>query len=210
MWLRAVKYRLTSGDAEQARRTLDRSLQVDEGSMQGLGRAAGAPTRAAHWGGTRCRGCVIHAGVHVYCNLQPAHLQPASAALPAPACLQSLPKFEHIRMISQTGLLEFKLGDAGGWAAHAAGLGIALHSLAAISCAGNACASWAGLDLAREPACLPFTANRAAPAPVPAAPCAERGRSVFEGVLRNYPKRLDLWSVYLDQEVALGDAQRIR
>ena len=29
-------------------------------------------------------------------------------------------------------------------------------------------------------------------------------------MLRNYPKRLDLWSVYLDQEVALGDAQRIR
>ncbi len=28
---------------------------------------------------------------------------------------------------------------------------------------------------------------------------AERGRSIFEGVLRNYPKRLDLWSVYLDQ-----------
>lgn len=43
----------------------------------------------------------------------------------------------------------------------------------------------------------------------PLAP-AERGRSIFEGVLRNYPKRLDLWSVYLDQEVALGDQQRIR
>jgi hypothetical protein len=39
---------------------------------------------------------------------------------------------------------------------------------------------------------------------------AERGRSLFEGVLRNYPKRLDLWSVYLDQEVAQGDQQRIR
>lgn len=39
---------------------------------------------------------------------------------------------------------------------------------------------------------------------------AERGRSLFEGVLRNYPKRLDLWSVYLDQEVAAGDPQRIR
>ncbi|PRW55969.1 RNA binding rRNA processing [Chlorella sorokiniana] len=64
--------------------------------------------------------------------------------------LQSLPKFEHVRMISQTGLLEFKLGDE------------------------------------------------------------ERGRSLFEGVLRNYPKRLDLWSVYLDQEVAAGDQQRIR
>lgn len=29
--------------------------------------------------------------------------------------------------------------------------------------------------------------------------CAERGRSVFEGVLVNCPKRTDLWNVYLDQ-----------
>ena len=28
---------------------------------------------------------------------------------------------------------------------------------------------------------------------------AERGRALFEGILRNYPRRLDLWSVYLDQ-----------
>ena len=28
---------------------------------------------------------------------------------------------------------------------------------------------------------------------------ADRGRSLFEGVLREYPKRTDLWSVYLDQ-----------
>lgn len=27
----------------------------------------------------------------------------------------------------------------------------------------------------------------------------ERARSIFEGILRNYPKRVDLWSVYLDQ-----------
>lgn len=39
---------------------------------------------------------------------------------------------------------------------------------------------------------------------------AERGRSMFEGVLRNYPKRLDLWSVYLDQEIAAGEQARIR
>lgn len=52
VWLRALKYRLTSGDPEGARRTLDRSLQ-------------------------------------------------------------SLPAFEHVRMISQAGLLEFKQGDAG-------------------------------------------------------------------------------------------------
>ena len=28
---------------------------------------------------------------------------------------------------------------------------------------------------------------------------ADRGRSLFERVLREYPKRTDLWSVYLDQ-----------
>lgn len=28
---------------------------------------------------------------------------------------------------------------------------------------------------------------------------AERGRGILEGVLRNYPKRLDLWSLYIDQ-----------
>ena len=28
---------------------------------------------------------------------------------------------------------------------------------------------------------------------------ADRARSIFESILRNYPKRLDLWSVYLDQ-----------
>lgn len=39
---------------------------------------------------------------------------------------------------------------------------------------------------------------------------AERGRSLFEGVLRNYPRRLDLWSVYLDQEVGQGDQPRVR
>ena len=38
----------------------------------------------------------------------------------------------------------------------------------------------------------------------------ERGRGIFEGVLRNYPKRLDLWSVYLDQEIKAGEQPRIR
>ena len=28
---------------------------------------------------------------------------------------------------------------------------------------------------------------------------AERGRGVLESVLRNYPKRIDLWSLYIDQ-----------
>ena len=31
---------------------------------------------------------------------------------------------------------------------------------------------------------------------------AERGRGVLEGVLQNYPKRLDLWSLYIDQVCA--------
>lgn len=38
----------------------------------------------------------------------------------------------------------------------------------------------------------------------------ERGRSLFEGVLRNYPKRLDLWNVYIDQEIKVGEQPRIR
>ncbi|XP_021893902.1 rRNA biogenesis protein RRP5 isoform X2 [Carica papaya] len=38
----------------------------------------------------------------------------------------------------------------------------------------------------------------------------DRGRSMFEGILREYPKRTDLWSVYLDQEIRLGDVEVIR
>ncbi|XP_060194089.1 rRNA biogenesis protein RRP5 isoform X2 [Lycium barbarum] len=38
----------------------------------------------------------------------------------------------------------------------------------------------------------------------------DRGRSLFEKMLREYPKRTDLWSVYLDQEIRLGDADVIR
>ncbi|KAF5193438.1 rRNA biogenesis protein RRP5, partial [Thalictrum thalictroides] len=38
----------------------------------------------------------------------------------------------------------------------------------------------------------------------------DRGRSMFEEMLREYPKRTDLWSVYLDQEIRLGDADVIR
>ncbi|KAG1658534.1 hypothetical protein FOA52_008420 [Chlamydomonas sp. UWO 241] len=40
--------------------------------------------------------------------------------------------------------------------------------------------------------------------------CPERGRGIYEGVLRNYPRRLDLWSQYIDQEIKRGDPQRIR
>ncbi|KAF3672570.1 hypothetical protein FXO38_06017 [Capsicum annuum] len=38
----------------------------------------------------------------------------------------------------------------------------------------------------------------------------DRGRSLFEKMLREYPKRTDLWSVYLDQEIRLGNADVIR
>ncbi|XP_057422928.1 rRNA biogenesis protein RRP5 [Lotus japonicus] len=38
----------------------------------------------------------------------------------------------------------------------------------------------------------------------------DRGRSLFEGILREYPKRTDLWSVYLDQEILLKDEDLIR
>lgn len=39
---------------------------------------------------------------------------------------------------------------------------------------------------------------------------AERGRTVFDGVLANYPKRLDVWSVYLDMELRQGEEEHIR
>ncbi|KAM3406782.1 hypothetical protein ACQJBY_000696 [Aegilops geniculata] len=39
---------------------------------------------------------------------------------------------------------------------------------------------------------------------------AEEGRSRFELILREYPKRTDIWSVYLDQEIRLGDTEIIR
>jgi rRNA biogenesis protein RRP5 len=39
---------------------------------------------------------------------------------------------------------------------------------------------------------------------------AERGRTIFEGLLSNYPKRVDIWSIYLDQEIRTGDLERTR
>ncbi|KAF5463024.1 hypothetical protein F2P56_018978 [Juglans regia] len=38
----------------------------------------------------------------------------------------------------------------------------------------------------------------------------DRGRSMFERILRESPKRTDLWSAYLDQEIRLGDVEVIR
>ncbi|KIW20985.1 hypothetical protein PV08_01564 [Exophiala spinifera] len=38
----------------------------------------------------------------------------------------------------------------------------------------------------------------------------ERGRTLFEGLLAEYPKRLDLFNVILDQEEKLGDHDKVR
>lgn len=117
--------------------------------------------------------------------------------------LQSLPQFEHIRMISQTALLEFKHGDPG-----VSGQ----RQLPGCICEHAPLRSCVGCLMGRRRRRLRcwLPPSKREPARRAAAPTAERGRSLFEGVLRNYPKRLDLWSVYLDQEVAQGDQQRIR
>lgn len=39
---------------------------------------------------------------------------------------------------------------------------------------------------------------------------AERGRTVFESLVRNYPKRVDIFNAYVDQEVKKGDIDRAR
>ncbi|KAG1458047.1 hypothetical protein G6F56_006482 [Rhizopus delemar] len=39
---------------------------------------------------------------------------------------------------------------------------------------------------------------------------SERGRTLLEGIVSNNPKRLDLWSVYLDMEVKAGDVDMTR
>jgi len=38
----------------------------------------------------------------------------------------------------------------------------------------------------------------------------ERGRTIFEGLLSTFPKRLDLWNVLLDLEIKLGNTEQIR
>lgn len=39
---------------------------------------------------------------------------------------------------------------------------------------------------------------------------SERGRALFEGVLQTYPKRTDLWGMYIDQEIRSGDSASTR
>lgn len=38
----------------------------------------------------------------------------------------------------------------------------------------------------------------------------ERGRTLFEGLLNTYPKKSDLWSIYLDMETKIGDLEICR
>lgn len=33
---------------------------------------------------------------------------------------------------------------------------------------------------------------------------SESGRTMFEGIVTNYPKRMDIWSIYMDMEVKYG------
>lgn len=37
----------------------------------------------------------------------------------------------------------------------------------------------------------------------------EQGRSLFEGLITDAPKRIDLWNVYIDQEIKQGDRDRV-
>ena len=38
----------------------------------------------------------------------------------------------------------------------------------------------------------------------------QRGQTMFESILTNYPKRSDLWSVYLDMMIKQGDTEPVR
>ena len=38
----------------------------------------------------------------------------------------------------------------------------------------------------------------------------QRGQTMFESILTNYPKRSDLWSVYLDMMIKQGDIEPVR
>jgi rRNA biogenesis protein RRP5 len=38
----------------------------------------------------------------------------------------------------------------------------------------------------------------------------ERGRTIFEGLLSTFPKRLDLWNIMLDLEIKVGTKEQIR
>ncbi|KAH7930532.1 hypothetical protein BV22DRAFT_1078692 [Leucogyrophana mollusca] len=39
---------------------------------------------------------------------------------------------------------------------------------------------------------------------------AERGKTIYEGIVDSHPKRWDLWSIYMDMEAGQGDIQSLR
>lgn len=39
---------------------------------------------------------------------------------------------------------------------------------------------------------------------------AERGKTIFEGIVDSHAKRWDLWSIYIDMEAGQGDIQSLR
>jgi rRNA biogenesis protein RRP5 len=39
---------------------------------------------------------------------------------------------------------------------------------------------------------------------------AERGRTIFETLLATYPKRVDLWNIYLDLEIREKNHDKVR
>lgn len=38
----------------------------------------------------------------------------------------------------------------------------------------------------------------------------ERGKTMFESLLSTYPKRVDIWSVYIDMVRGTGEMQKVR
>jgi len=37
----------------------------------------------------------------------------------------------------------------------------------------------------------------------------ENGRTMFEGIVTNYPKRMDIWSIYMDMESKYGGENKV-
>ena len=35
----------------------------------------------------------------------------------------------------------------------------------------------------------------------------ERGRTTFDGIVSTYPRRVDVWSIYIDMEIRQGDVR---